>query len=125
MKRLSGNMKARIPESWKENTEYSFRFHSYNNMDDDVKYKERWWICDKNGIAWTCCENDVNLDISIIISHTLFYDMSLDDLISLCISHEIIHSILTRLVNDEASEMFDNICSRKNRNFKSWIGGMA
>jgi len=117
-------MKARIPEGWKETTEYSFRFHSYENMHDENKYKERWWVARKNTMAWTRCGGDVNLSIQDIISWSKYRNTSFNELLSHCISHEIIHSILTRDISDEASGMFDNICSGKNTNFKLWFGGM-
>jgi len=118
-------MKAKIPESWNTMTEYSFRFHSYDNIHNEDKHKEQWWIGNKHGIAWTCCENDVNIDMKESIKFAKRHHMSIDKMLSDIISHEIIHSILTRDVNDNASSQFDNICSRKNHNFKQWFGGMA
>jgi len=115
-------MKTRVPENWKTNTEYSFRFHSYDNINNSSN--ERWWAFNKHGIAWTTCENDVNLDMKEIIKFANRRHISINKILSDIISHEIIHSILTRDINNDVSYKFDNICSKKNIKFETWFGGM-
>ena len=118
-------MKTRIPEEWKEKTKYSFRFHSYENMHDEDKHKERWWVGAKCRTAWTHSNNDINIDMNGIAEDAKECEISRDEMLATAISHEIIHNIITRDVDRHASIDFENICYHKNENFKEWFGGMA
>lgn len=118
-------MKAKIPTNWLKSGEYSFRFHSCNGCWQNAKKKERWYIDEKNGMAWTCGDGDINLDIFDILKQANNHGMLFDILLSHCISHEMIHNILKRKHDYKTYRQFDNICSDKNLNFETWFGGMA
>jgi len=87
--------------------------------------KYRYKIGSGGGVAWTHSDNDVNLNIRGIIAEAIDANISFNMMLSHCISHEIIHSILKRMVGDLSSQEFDIICYEKNKNFKTWIGGIG
>lgn len=108
-------------------TNYKFRFHYYGEdvyVPDEYE-QERYLIRNKNGIAWTCCEHDINTDINDIIRSSVTNNISFDELFSHCISHEIIHNILYDEFGRICTIKFDNMCSGKRVPFKYWIGGMV
>ena len=113
---LVARMKPTIPTNWLNgsDTEYEFDFFP------DPVY----------GLAWTTDNNDININMQLLFDYYEEYNkrhknkISMDKLISLSISHELLHNVIATITNTGVSGKFDNICYVINKNFKQWLGGM-
>lgn len=65
------------------------------------------------------------LNINRMIVFAKEQNMSFDKMFMQCLSHETIHQIIYDIESDNASKDFDNICMRKYKWLKFWIGGVG
>lgn len=98
-------------------TEYDVQFHGKSSIE-------------VMGMASTEGKNNVNLHIPRMLEATKEYGISFEKLFTECVSHEIIHNILSVNEGYRAYNDFDYICSVKQYrklgklDFKLWWGGM-
>lgn len=68
---------------------------------------------------------EIYFNMRILSRMAIGEDMTFGETFALCMSHELIHQIIYDTEGDEASDQFDNICYRKYRRMKNWIGGVG
>lgn len=67
----------------------------------------------------------VKLNLPQIANMARIEQMTFVECFTACISHELMHQILYDTEGDSASEDFDNICQKKYKKVKNWIGGVG
>lgn len=67
----------------------------------------------------------IRLNLPKIVEEAQEEEIPFDDFFATCVSHELIHQIIYDTEGDSASEQFDNICYKKYKVMKHWIGGIG
>lgn len=106
-------------------TSYTIRCYPPKKFYEYFSYTKWLGETRHEGVAWTTHCDDVNLNIVRIQKEAIDNNISFDEMLSHCISHEIMHNILQDMDDKNINEQFDNICHSKNDNFATWIGGVG
>lgn len=67
----------------------------------------------------------IRLNLPKMVERANLECMTFNDFFATCISHELIHQLIFDIESDSASGQFDNICRKKYKYLKHWIGGVG
>lgn len=70
-------------------------------------------------------KRQIYFNLKMLLIMAMEEDMTFNECFTMCMSHELIHQILFDFVSAHAYNTFNNICYKKHKNMKAWIGGVG